>query len=182
MTTPPREALGRLPSAVESGEVERLCGRYDLDLLVVHGSAVEREPSRAPADLDIACRHRPGTALDTSRLRSEPVTAAAVERLTCRLVDLAADSNTHISSVVLVRAPENYRDSFDPMEWARVLTAEIVEKIKPSVGTPRTKRWEGVTGLSIRCSRARRSESPVWWAGMIRDRLHPVFASVVGDR
>ncbi|MGJ7907607.1 hypothetical protein ACOQFL_14150 [Actinopolyspora sp. H202] len=64
MTTTPREALGWLHSAVESGEVERLCGRYDLDLLVVHGSAVERESSRAPADLDIACRHRPGTALD----------------------------------------------------------------------------------------------------------------------
>ncbi|MGJ7907606.1 HepT-like ribonuclease domain-containing protein [Actinopolyspora sp. H202] len=54
--------------------------------------------------------------MDASRLRSEPVTAAAVERLTCRLVDLAADINTHISSVVLGRAPENYRDSFDLME------------------------------------------------------------------
>ncbi|WP_461142879.1 hypothetical protein [Salinifilum aidingensis] len=64
MTTTPREALGRLHSAVESGEVEQLCSSYDLDLLVVHGSAVEQEPLRPPADLDIACRHRPGTALD----------------------------------------------------------------------------------------------------------------------
>ncbi|WP_157062770.1 hypothetical protein [Actinopolyspora mortivallis] len=63
MTTT-RQALGRLHSAVESGEVEQLCRRYDLDLLVGHGSAVEREPSRPPADLDIACRHRPGVALD----------------------------------------------------------------------------------------------------------------------
>ncbi|GAB2733364.1 hypothetical protein GCM10027174_02540 [Salinifilum aidingensis] len=74
------------------------------------------------------------TPVDASRLRSDPVTAAAVERLTCRLVDLAADVNTHISSVILGRAPENYRDSFDLMEQARVSTAEIVEKIKPSVG------------------------------------------------
>lgn len=72
--------------------------------------------------------------LDASRLRSDPVTAAAVERLTCRLVDLAADINTHISSVVLGRAPENYRDSFDLMEQAQALTAAIVAKIKPSVG------------------------------------------------
>lgn len=72
--------------------------------------------------------------LDASRLRSDPVTAAAVERLTCRLVDLAADINTHISSVVLGRAPENYRDSFDLMEQAQVLTAEIAAEIKPSVG------------------------------------------------
>ncbi|WP_019853075.1 type VII toxin-antitoxin system HepT family RNase toxin [Actinopolyspora mortivallis] len=74
------------------------------------------------------------TPLDASRLRSEPVTAAAVERLTCRLVDLAADINTHISSVLLGRAPENYRDSFDLMERTRVLTAELVGRIKPSVG------------------------------------------------
>lgn len=74
------------------------------------------------------------TPMDASGLRSDPVTAAAVERLTCRLVDLAADINTHISSVVLGRAPENHREGFDLMEQARVLTAEIVEKIKPSSG------------------------------------------------
>lgn len=72
--------------------------------------------------------------LDAGVLRSDPVKAAAVERLTCRLVDPAADINTHISSVVLGRAPENYRDSFDLMEQANALTPEIVEKIKPSVG------------------------------------------------
>ncbi|SFS54882.1 type VII toxin-antitoxin system HepT family RNase toxin [Saccharopolyspora flava] len=74
------------------------------------------------------------TPLDADKLRSEPVTAAAVERLTCRLVDLAADVNTHIGSVVLGRAPENYRESFDLMEQAGALTGELVEKIKPSVG------------------------------------------------
>lgn len=63
MTTP-GEALARLRSAVESGAVEELCGTHDLDLLVVHGSAVEDDPVRPPADLDIACRHRPGAVLD----------------------------------------------------------------------------------------------------------------------
>lgn len=72
--------------------------------------------------------------LDADRLRSDPVAAAAVERLTCRLVDLAADINTHVSSVVLGRAPENYRESFELMERSQVLDAEFVEKIKPSVG------------------------------------------------
>jgi uncharacterized protein YutE (UPF0331/DUF86 family) len=74
------------------------------------------------------------TPLDAEKLRSDAVAAAAVERLTCRLVDLAADINTHISSVVLGRAPENYRASFELMEQANVLTSELVEKIKPSVG------------------------------------------------
>lgn len=72
--------------------------------------------------------------LTADKLRSDPVTAAAVERLTCRLVDLAADINTHVSSVVLGRAPESYRDSFDLMARAEALTAEVVDKIKPSVG------------------------------------------------
>ena len=63
MTTP-REALERLHAAVESGEIAQLCSRYDLDLLVVHGSVVEDEPTRPPADLDVACRHRPGNMLD----------------------------------------------------------------------------------------------------------------------
>ncbi|SFS54890.1 nucleotidyltransferase domain-containing protein [Saccharopolyspora flava] len=63
MTTP-REALGRLDSAAESGEIEELCARHGLDLLVVHGSAVEEAPMRPPGDLDIACRSLPGTELD----------------------------------------------------------------------------------------------------------------------
>ncbi|QGK68769.1 hypothetical protein GIY23_03685 [Allosaccharopolyspora coralli] len=50
--------------------------------------------------------------LDAQRLRDDAVTAAAVERLTCRLVELAVDLNTHISASVLGRAPENYRASF----------------------------------------------------------------------
>lgn len=63
-TATPREALERLHSAVESGDVERLCSRYELDLLVVHGSAVEQDPLRPPADLDLACRHHHGTTPD----------------------------------------------------------------------------------------------------------------------
>lgn len=63
MTTP-REALGRLDFAVKSGEIEQLCIRHGLDLLVVHGSVVEQAPLRPPGDLDIACRSLPGTELD----------------------------------------------------------------------------------------------------------------------
>ncbi|MHA6798447.1 nucleotidyltransferase domain-containing protein [Bounagaea algeriensis] len=64
MTTTPREALVRLRAAVGTGEVEQLCSEHELDLLVVHGSAVEQEPLRPPADLDIACRHRLGAELN----------------------------------------------------------------------------------------------------------------------
>lgn len=63
MTTP-REALGQLESAVESGEIEQLCSRHGLDLLVVHGSVVDEAPLRPPEDLDIACRYVPGSELD----------------------------------------------------------------------------------------------------------------------
>lgn len=72
--------------------------------------------------------------LDAHRLRSDAITAAAVERLTCRVVELAVDINTHISAAVLERAPESYRASFDLLREEGVLTAELAEKIKPSVG------------------------------------------------
>ncbi len=83
--------------------------------------------------------------LDAQRLRDDAVTAAAVERLTCRMVELAVDLNTHISASVLGRAPENYRASFDLLRDAEVLTAGLVDKIKPSIGMRNTIVHEYVT-------------------------------------
>lgn len=51
--------------------------------------------------------------LDRTRLNDDPVIAAAVKRLLCRMVDLAVDTNTHISATILHRAPGDYRQSFD---------------------------------------------------------------------
>lgn len=76
--------------------------------------------------------------LDEARLTTDPVTAAAVERLLCRLVDLAVEANTHVSAAVLQRAPGDYRESFDFAREAGALTAELAERLKPSVGMRNT--------------------------------------------
>jgi len=76
--------------------------------------------------------------LDRTRLNDEPVIAAAVERLLCRMVDLAVDTNTHISAAILHRAPGDYRQSFDLAHEAGALTKELAERIKPSVGMRNT--------------------------------------------
>lgn len=76
--------------------------------------------------------------LTEARLTGDPIAAAAVERLLSRMVDLAAETNAHISAVLLQKAPDSYRDGFDLMQEAGVLTAELVERIKPSVGLRNT--------------------------------------------
>lgn len=47
---------------VAAGELDALCERHDLDLLVVHGSVLE--PSVEPRDLDVAVWPRPAGAFD----------------------------------------------------------------------------------------------------------------------
>lgn len=72
--------------------------------------------------------------VDAEKLQQDPVLAAAVERLLCRLVDLAVDTNAHISAAMLRRMPGEYRESFDLARDAGALTTDLVDKIKPSVG------------------------------------------------
>ncbi|NDL57169.1 type VII toxin-antitoxin system HepT family RNase toxin [Phytoactinopolyspora mesophila] len=72
--------------------------------------------------------------IDTERLDHDPIIAAAVERLICRVVDLAVETNTHISASVLARSPGDYRESFDFAHRAGALDSELLKKIKPSVG------------------------------------------------
>lgn len=55
----PADALRRLAA---SGELDALCERHELDLLVVHGSVVD--PGADPADLDVAVWPRPGGTFD----------------------------------------------------------------------------------------------------------------------
>lgn len=68
------------------------------------------------------------------RLENDPVIAAAVERLLCRLVDLAVETNTHIAASVLARSPGDYRESFDFARRAGALDSGLAEQLKPSVG------------------------------------------------
>lgn len=76
--------------------------------------------------------------IDSNLLKSDPVIAAAVERLLCRMVDLAVDTNTHISAAIVQRAPGDYRQSFDLAHEAGALTKELAEGLKPSVGMRNT--------------------------------------------
>lgn len=85
--------------------------------------------------IEQARRHLAGLGdIDGNRLRSEPVIAAAAERFLCRMVELAVDTNSHISATVLARAPGSYRESFDFIREAGALTLETTDAIKPSVG------------------------------------------------
>jgi uncharacterized protein YutE (UPF0331/DUF86 family) len=54
------------------------------------------------------------------------------------MVDLAVDTNTHVSGAVLQRAPGDYRESFEFVREAGALTKELTERIKPSVGLRNT--------------------------------------------
>ncbi len=54
MAAAPRIALDRLRDLAASGELDAFCADHGVDLLVVFGSAMDREPVRPPRDLDIA--------------------------------------------------------------------------------------------------------------------------------
>ncbi|GAA1241151.1 hypothetical protein GCM10009676_27670 [Prauserella halophila] len=64
--------------------------------------------------------------------------SAAVERLLCRLVDLANDTNTHVGAAVVGRGPGDYRESFDLAHEAGAITRELADNLKPSVGLRNT--------------------------------------------
>ncbi len=68
------------------------------------------------------------------QLRSEAVVRAATERMIQALVDLAIDINSHIASSVLGRAPATGRESFDLLAESGVITVELAQRLKPSVG------------------------------------------------
>lgn len=72
--------------------------------------------------------------VDATRLEQEPVTAAAVERLLCRVVDLAVDVNAHLVVAALGRAPGDYPASFRMASEAGVLPAALAGELAPSVG------------------------------------------------
>lgn len=59
-------AAGRLQELAQAGELDDLLQRLGVELLTLHGSAVESQPLRPPADLDIAVLHGPhGDLLET---------------------------------------------------------------------------------------------------------------------
>lgn len=74
------DALQRLEALAADGELGALCERHGIELLVVHGSAVDSESLRPARDLDLAFQRRRGSdadvvglANDLLRARSEGV-------------------------------------------------------------------------------------------------------------
>lgn len=73
-------------------------------------------------------------AVDRIRLDAEPLTALAVERILCLVVELAFGCNSHISAALLTRAPETYRDSFTLAAEAGLIDIELAKTLQPSAG------------------------------------------------
>lgn len=76
------------------------------------GRTVDQDVVRAKLDgIERSCATlRSIGAVDAGTLEQDSVVAAAVERLLCRLVDLAVDINSHLAAAVLWRSPGDYRD------------------------------------------------------------------------
>lgn len=72
--------------------------------------------------------------VDAERLRAEPLTRAAAERLLQVVVDLAFDVNGHLMVGLLGRAPETGRQSFLDLGEAEVLTVEQAARLAPVAG------------------------------------------------
>jgi uncharacterized protein YutE (UPF0331/DUF86 family) len=72
--------------------------------------------------------------VDVERLRVEPLTALAVERVLTLLVDLAFATNSHVAAARLGRAPESYAASFDAAVEAGLLDADLAAALRPSAG------------------------------------------------
>lgn len=68
------------------------------------------------------------------RLERERLVRRAVERVLTQLVDLAASVNSHVVTASTGRAPSSYRSSFDDAARLGLLTRELTETLKPSVG------------------------------------------------
>jgi uncharacterized protein YutE (UPF0331/DUF86 family) len=72
--------------------------------------------------------------IGVERLRAEPLTRAAAERLLQVAVDLAFDINAHLIVAVLGRSPETGRQSFLDLAECRVLGLEEAARLAPAAG------------------------------------------------
>lgn len=69
-----------------------------------------------------------------SRLDAEPLTALAVERILCLVVELAFSCNGHVAVGLLGRAPDTYRESFELAADAGLIDADLAQALRPSAG------------------------------------------------
>lgn len=115
-------------------------------------------------------------AVDGQRLAADPLIAAAVERLLCRVVDLAVDVNTHLVAGVSGRSPGDYTSSFRLAEDLGILPPGLGGELAPSVGMRNVIVHEYATvdlgivaaAVPVAMSLYRRYVTAV--AGYVRDR------------
>jgi uncharacterized protein YutE (UPF0331/DUF86 family) len=72
--------------------------------------------------------------VSVDRLRAEPLTRAAAERLLQVVVDLAIDVNAHLVVTALGRAPATGRESFTLLVDVGAIDQELADRLAPSAG------------------------------------------------
>ncbi len=68
------------------------------------------------------------------RLRAEPLTRAATERLLQVVVDLAIDVNAHLVTTARGRAPSTGRASFEGMAEIGAIGVDLAARLAPTAG------------------------------------------------
>lgn len=71
---------------------------------------------------------------DVPALTGDRMLRHGVERILTQLVELAGSVNGHLAASALGRGPESYRDSFELVVRAGMLSPELAQRLKPSVG------------------------------------------------
>ncbi|MPZ54428.1 MAG: DUF86 domain-containing protein [Acidimicrobiia bacterium] len=83
-------------------------------------------------------------------LRNDRDRRHVVERILTQLVDIASGLNAILARAVAHRAPTGYREGFDLVAKAGVLSTELTERLLPSVGMRNILTHEyGTVGLDV---------------------------------
>lgn len=72
--------------------------------------------------------------VDERRLHDDRVTRRAIERILTQLIDLAVDINTHAAVSLDGAVITEYRESFDAAARLGLVSVDLVERLKSSVG------------------------------------------------
>lgn len=72
--------------------------------------------------------------VDIELLTSDRIVRHAVERILTQLVTLATDINGHIAATVTALPPLDSRKALDAVVDAGVLSAELGDRLRPSIG------------------------------------------------
>ncbi|MGH3672067.1 MAG: nucleotidyltransferase domain-containing protein [Pseudonocardiaceae bacterium] len=118
----PSEGLARLRAAVESGELDRLCRQWKVNLFTVFGSAGRGEP--APGDLDIAVLTDRGADFDLYGFVTEVIGIVGLEKVDVAHLNAAGPllrERALVGAIILYER--------EPGTWARASTAAAMERM-----------------------------------------------------